>query len=534
VHYKFIAFNCCKVTTIPPFGDLVKRIKIASYRRRLIEERNESDKMQFQKRSYKTSSRFLPILPLVPIKLPTDDKDKSKFITFELKVRAGAAAGTPSYKKSMRTFEEGSPQDWMDVMIGLREIWKQNSVNGPTDRAATIAAILKGDSLTAFDSAMEEARADPDPDEPAPVAMTNEHIETALQAVTAVVFPFRALEVQKQWMLRNMKKPHDLSMRKTAQAVSRLNNYLPSFPNGSQASKFSDSEVIGLLEYAIPQSWRNLMDSLGFVPSEETREKLIVQCERIERNEFEMPERDKNNDNNNNKKNRFTKSEKSHKKSDTNKNGGKRPDRGSGKYYCKECGHNDTHVTDRCFILKRLAREENSSNGNGSKAHAGPKPFSKRTFRKELNALARRAGKHDGLSIFAQALKREQKKESKRTAKKSKRTSSKSTAKAAAKEDSSSSSESESDGSVHIMDMENPIPRKKASATIRVATRQFTRTPKKDIFADLMDTISSDEEIEVMADNKPTAEEKAFLKSIDKEERKLVSKKTNSSGEETD
>jgi hypothetical protein len=53
----------------------------------------------------------------------------------------------------------------MDVLTGQKEIGKQNSVNGATDCAATISAILKGDSLMAFETAMEDARVDPDPEE---------------------------------------------------------------------------------------------------------------------------------------------------------------------------------------------------------------------------------------------------------------------------------------------------------------------------------------------------------------------------------
>jgi hypothetical protein len=103
----------------------------------------------------------------------------------------------------MRTFEEGSPQELMDVLTGLREIWKQNSVNALHDQATTIAAILKGDSLTAFEVALEDAR---NPEDAIGVKdlieMTKEHIKIALRAVTEIVFPFRALENQKQWMNR--------------------------------------------------------------------------------------------------------------------------------------------------------------------------------------------------------------------------------------------------------------------------------------------------------------------------------------------
>ena len=45
----------------------------------------------------------------------------------------------------------------------LNENWTQNSVNGPTDRTATIRALLKGESLTAFKIALEDVRVHPDP-----------------------------------------------------------------------------------------------------------------------------------------------------------------------------------------------------------------------------------------------------------------------------------------------------------------------------------------------------------------------------------
>jgi hypothetical protein len=197
VHFNIKAFNCCKVISVPPFGTLIKKIKVASYRKHFILKQEQQEEMRFQKRQTGVIKRatFLPIIPSVRQVIPSTDKDKTDFITFELKVRAGTGTGTPSYKKFMKTFEEGSPQEWMDVLTGLKEIWRQNSVNGATDCAATISAILKGDSLTAFETAMEDARVDPDPEEDdeesaAPLDMTNEMVETCLRSVTETVFPF--------------------------------------------------------------------------------------------------------------------------------------------------------------------------------------------------------------------------------------------------------------------------------------------------------------------------------------------------------
>jgi hypothetical protein len=220
-------------------------------------------------RGYNTPTKtFLPVLPLVRVKLDPETKDKARYITFELKIRTGTGPGTPSYKKFVKTFEEGTPQEWMDVLTGLREIWKQNSVNGPTDRAATVAAILKGDSLIAFDSAMEDARTNPEPnegEEPALIPMTVEHVETSLRAVTDIVFPFRALVTQKRWMSRHMKKPYDLPVKKFATALSRINNYLPYFPEGTAESKYTEEELVEIMEFALPTSWRRDMDLKGFV-----------------------------------------------------------------------------------------------------------------------------------------------------------------------------------------------------------------------------------------------------------------------------
>jgi hypothetical protein len=132
---------------IPLFAILIKRINIASFCICQARQIKEEEEMRFIKcnQQYKTSG-MQPILLLVPEWLELDNKDKMTFITFNLKVRAGTGAGTPSYKKHMWTFDKGTPQEWMELLTGLRKIWQQNSVNGAHDRAVTVAAVLKGNS----------------------------------------------------------------------------------------------------------------------------------------------------------------------------------------------------------------------------------------------------------------------------------------------------------------------------------------------------------------------------------------------------
>jgi hypothetical protein len=99
----------------------IKHINIATFCIREARQIKEEEEMRFIKRNqqYKTSG-MQPILPLVPKRLKLDNKDKTTFITFDLKVHAGTGAGTPSYKKHMRTFDEGTPQEWMELLTGNR------------------------------------------------------------------------------------------------------------------------------------------------------------------------------------------------------------------------------------------------------------------------------------------------------------------------------------------------------------------------------------------------------------------------------
>jgi hypothetical protein len=383
-------------------------------------------------------SPLKPVLPLVPDSIPSADGDKGKFLTFELKARAGAPADSTKYKKQVRKFEEDSPQAWLDLVHDVQEIWTQNTINGPTDRAATWRALLKGESLTAFEAAMEDARRDPDPAIAELIDLTAEHVETAVTAVSTTVFPHRALEMQKLWMVRGMFKPYTMTTRKTAAAITRINNCLPYFPNGTAASKFNDAEIVGLLEWSLKPAWRTKFDLAGYVPADHDKARLIFECEAIERNEVvpteerkETPSRDKK-----------PKNEKSGA-------GQKKYERGDNRkksFMCSQCGRNATHATGDCFIIKNREKRDSRSHGE---PETGKRKFSNNKFRKEINVLSKTSSKREVLESYAAAIKREQGKLAKRAAKKRK------------KDVPSDSSESDSDNSAH--NLEAPIPRKKAS-----------------------------------------------------------------------
>jgi hypothetical protein len=170
---------------------------------------------------------------------------------------------------------------WINLIQDLEEIWTQNSINGPSNQTSTIHTLLKGESLTAFETALEDVPVDPDPNVNQLQALTIEHIGRAMDQVSNAVFPHCALEIQKLWMVQGMKKPYNLLTQKTAAAITKINNCLPVFPLGLPASKFTDQEVMGLLEWSLPSTWRKKFDVDGYVFTLGTKAKLILECEAI-------------------------------------------------------------------------------------------------------------------------------------------------------------------------------------------------------------------------------------------------------------
>jgi hypothetical protein len=193
-----------------------------------------------------------------------------------------------------------------------------------------------------------------------------------------------------------MYKLVELTTRQTAAAINRLNNCLPLFPTGTENSKFSPVEIIGLLEWSLPPAWRAKFDLDGYIPTLHEKTRLIEACEAIERNEVATKET-KQNDESHNKKAKNGKNNKHGKKSGPKTSAGV-----EAKYYCTEHGQNPSHDTADCYTLKNRA----------SKASVGNKPnkakqFSNKEFRRELNLMAKKSSKKQVLDLYASAIKRE-------------------------------------------------------------------------------------------------------------------------------
>ena len=61
-----------------------------------------------------------------------------------------------TYKKYIRKFNEGTPQEWIEFMENLDEVWNQNLVTQPKDKVAVICTILEGKTCATFNSTFKE------------------------------------------------------------------------------------------------------------------------------------------------------------------------------------------------------------------------------------------------------------------------------------------------------------------------------------------------------------------------------------------
>jgi hypothetical protein len=162
-----------------------------------------------------------------------------------------------------------------------------------------------------------------------------------------MVFPFRALETQKQYIWRRMRKPKELSIRKTVAAVGRLNSSLPLFPNGTPGV------ILEILEWCIPEVWRTKFDLDGYTKTEFTKERFMMECEAVKRNKPKLSH-------NSNISTLSGKPETDKKKHGVKYRSVTQKDDTTAKFYCTEHGQNPTHPTDKCYTLKPNGKGQRS------------------------------------------------------------------------------------------------------------------------------------------------------------------------------
>jgi len=404
VHYKFIAPSVREKSStptlikIPRFASLVREIRLREFEK-AAKDKRESPTIDSTQGSYQKmqpipkKSEFLkPALPLDFDAKKTDEEESRDYVTMSLRTSIGQE--TPTYKKKLYRFYDGTPYEWLTTMEDMGELWRQNSITAGDEQLASARTILRGEALNVFDAEMAELQG-----KPGFILHTPETINCGLKAVTKSVFPHRALETQKLWMRRGMKKPQNMATRRFAAIVTKINSYLPLFPTGKKADLFSPEEVVELIEWALPANWRTKFDLDGYVPTLDSKARLVEACEAIERNEPEQ---------------RTTRNAPTTGKNKKNNKKAASGNTGNKKYYCTEHGWNNTHGTAQCWQIngKPAANGSTSKSPSSSSTSAYGKQFSRKTFRKEVNLMAKAKGsnKKRVLELFASAVAAEKKK----------------------------------------------------------------------------------------------------------------------------
>ena len=251
-----------------------------------------------------------------------------------------------------------------------------------------------------------------------------------------------------------------------------MNNALPKFPDATEDSKFSETELIRLLEYSLPHKWQQKFDYDNYIPTEHDRTRLLRECEAIERNQAErMGEVEK-------KKKKAKEASTGAKSDKKTKSADSRPEK-----HCDECGKNFTHNTAQCWKIQKRNKAKSAVSEDKNKTK---RTFSNKGLRKEINLLAKEQGslKRKVLNMYAGVIKREQEKLKKKKAK-------------------DEITESESEMSVEVIEKADPTKKKrkvKFNSNNKKSAKE--KTPEEKAFLKKVMAVeaNSDQEDSVLSD----------------------------------
>jgi hypothetical protein len=322
------------------------------------------------------------VAPPVPYERPEKKNyAKGEYITLKLRT-VPADENSATHDLIVPYFSMGTPEEWLRWKRDLgRVLQGQNVTTGPGKYNMT-RRLLEGDALAAFNAAAAMHGNE-----------TNDNFLACMRDVTTHIFPARALQMQKRFMRRFLRKPAGTKTREFVARVNEINEFIREFPtvNGEAATPLPEDEILDLLEFGVPNSWQKQFLMHQFDPQAHTVMEFVEFCERIEATEDPTDGRknDKAHDVSKNKKSE-DKQKSKRKFNDDNKGNGK---------YCLV--HGPGHDSHECKLLgaeaKRLKRAFEEKNNNKPHENANNK---KTIWRKrieegnfsqdEINAIAER------------------------------------------------------------------------------------------------------------------------------------------------
>ena len=104
---------------------------------------------------------------------------------------------------------------------------------------------------------------------------TNVNFVLSFNAVSEHVFPRKALQHQRQCMQRHLWKPGDTSICTFVASLSEINKHSPEFPPFADNQKLPETDILEIVEFAIPGSWQREMIKQGFNPTDQSTTEIV-------------------------------------------------------------------------------------------------------------------------------------------------------------------------------------------------------------------------------------------------------------------
>ena len=312
----------------------------------------------------KPNEAILPLIPENPTEI--DMKDPTKVASFKLRT-VPADANSPLVNFSLRIAQGyESPREIIEWCINARRVvdgLNLNAAGSEAGRLDTLRSCCRGTILNTLNESVQtwrdqdleqrqqQARAnvvrDPHHNDAqhqaaldaaaaaeARQAAVDDCINHALNEIVKTRCPYKALEKQKRFMRRKMRKPANLSTRAYVSNILRINGEeLPMLPPFQANQSLSADEIIDIVTFGIPKSWVRKMDEHDFDPLAKGLGSLVAFCERMEAAEEHQ----------NDPETKGTSSKKPSKKHKSTRNNG-----GKGKW-C-EYHETDSHNTSECEV----------------------------------------------------------------------------------------------------------------------------------------------------------------------------------------
>ena len=365
-------------------------------------------------KSFTPSNKESPPLPLVPDEDEEYNEERDKMNTVSFKLRTSPAdANSSLYSfRVMKVDGTQSVRQHLKWIMAVRKVHKGLNMQDHNEIHELNTELLSGEALSSYQVGVDAAQLQ---------ILTalqivardgvvrdvnhtdDQHLDAQAQAVRAVplppvttvsidlgygtlmkgVAPYKALEKQKRYMRRKMRKPSDMRTRTYIAHIHKMNmEELPLLPPIKENQSLPMEEIKDIIIYGLPKSWTRKMDEFDFDPYGGSMNEVINFCERMESAEehdkVAKPVKQEGHKS-------AKKAKPSNYRSQDKLNGGK---------WC-DFHENNTHNTKDCFTVRKLKKEHDA----GGKPAYKNKTWKRKSddassySKKELSAIAAKAGK---------------------------------------------------------------------------------------------------------------------------------------------